>query len=503
MLQLLNILPIDCWAKAEVKASRYSKERTDWWLLRTVHDDRQVMVIGEDTDGDGVVDFIHADTTGNGMIDFSAFMQDGEWMTTNLVEAWLEINFSLPWARSAYVPYNADISFNDVKIASFVDSMPEGHYSFPIPPRAIRYPGSPENENRIEVKSEHLRGGHYVVTSNFQILYRLTVVDTFVIAESREAAEKKVYDTPGFRFKGMDLGVNSNDITISKQGELPPGERVEITANIHNLGMDPGKDITVALLQSPVGSANAIEVGRMTLPEVPLYGPKQVRFTWTAVPGEQALRVVIDPDKILEENSRFNNEALLIVKVSGKDNPPQIEITLPEEGKKFDSPKIQLEARGIDESGISLMEYRIDGGLWTQRKGADKIAEEIIIQPGEHIIYFRAVDCSGNQTEASRKISVECKRPSLTIESPAEGEVFAHNMVEVKVTLKNPEMIRTMEARAADGAWKTIDHAGQKAVVFDLAFEFGRQPLEVKVTDIAGVETVISRMVEITTQKRL
>jgi hypothetical protein len=427
---------------------------------------------------------------------------NGKWSHTNLVEAWLEVNFSLPWARSAYIPHNVDIYFNGMKIASFRDALPEGHYAFPIPPRAIRFPGGPENENCIELKSEHLRGGHYVVTSDFQVVYRLTEVDTFVIAESREAAEKKVYDTPGFRFKGMDLGVNSNDITISKQGELTPGERVEITANIHNLGMDSGKDVTVALLQAPVGAPTSIEVARMTLPEVPLYGPKQVKFTWTAIPGEQSLRVVIDPDKTLEENSRFNNEALLIVKVSGKDNPPQIEITLPEEGKKFDSPKVKLEARGIDESGISLMEYRIDGGLWIQRKGDGKISEDIIIQPGEHIIYFRAVDCSGNQTETSRRISVECIRPSIVIESPAEGEVIAQDTVTVKVALENPETIKTMEARTADGAWKTIDIAGQKSVVFELAFEFGKQSLELKVTDITGVEAVVSRMVEITAQKK-
>lgn len=494
-------LPLD-WNKADVKASRFLTGRTDWWLLRTVHVDRQFMLIGEDTDGDEIVDFIHADTTGSGRIDFSAFFKDEQWRLTNLIEAWLEVNFTLPWTRSAYVPHNADIYFNGVKIASFKEVLPEGHFAFPIPPRAIRFPGGPENENCIEVKSEHLRGGHYIVTSDFQVVYRLTEVDTFIIAESREAAEKKVYDTPGFRFKGMDLGVNSNDITISKQGELTPGEKVEITANIHNLGMDAGKDVTVALLQAPVGSPNSIEVARMTLPEVPLYGPKHVKFTWTAVPGEQALRVVIDPDKTLEENTRFNNEALLIVKVSGKDNPPQIGITLPEEGKKFDCPKVKLEARGIDESGISLMEYRIDSGLWNQRKGADIISEEIIVQPGEHIIYFRAVDCSGNQTEASRRISVACSRPSVAIESPAEGEFIAQNMVTVKVALENPETIRTMEARTADGAWKTIDLTCQKTIVFELVFEFGKQQLEVKVVDTNGVEAVASRMVEITTQNK-
>ncbi|MCU0286992.1 MAG: hypothetical protein MUF15_11405 [Acidobacteria bacterium] len=394
------------WNRAAASKKKYSTEKTDWWKIVEEIDGLQYMIIGEDTDGDGVVDFIHADTRGTGLIDFSAIRREDGWAMTNLIEAWLEIKFSLPWARTSYVPYNADIFFNDVKIASFTDSIPEGHYVFPIPPRALYDTEGPRKENKIEVNSEHLRGGHYVVTSDFKVVYRFTEVDTFVIAESREIAEKKVYETPGFRFKGMDLGVNSNDITISKQGVLSPGEKVEITADIHNFGMAPGKDITVALLQAPLDSPNSLETARVTLPEIPLYGSKQVRFNWTAVPGQQALRVVIDPDKTLEENSRFNNEALLIVKVSGKDNPPQLEITMPEEGQTFDQPKIKLEARGIDESGIALMEYRIDGGLWVQRKGADKISEDIIIQPGEHIIYVRAMDCAGHQIEVSRKINI-------------------------------------------------------------------------------------------------
>lgn len=500
-MNLINNLSID-WSKAEVKASRYAKDRIDWWLVSEIKGECRFTAIGEDTDGDGIVDFVHADTTGSGRIDFSAFRQGDNFIVTNVIEAWLEINFSLPWARTAYVPYNADIYFNDVKIASFTDSIPEGHYVFPIPPRAIYTAAGPREEHKIVVNSEHLRGGHYIVTSDFQVLYRFTEVDTYVIAESREAAEKKVYETPGFRFKGMDLGVNSNDIKISKQGILTPGERVEITADIHNFGMAPGNDIMVALLQSMVDSPNSIEVARMTLPEVPLYGAKQVRFTWTAVPGEQALRVVIDPDKTLEENSRFNNEALLMVKVSGKDNPPQLEITQPEDGRKFDNPKVKLEARGIDESGISLMEYRIDGGLWTLRKGVEKISEDITIQPGQHIIYFRATDCSGNQTEASRNITVECEKPSIIVEAPTEGEIIDQNIFMVKVVLEKPETIKTMEARVADGAWESIDCTGQKMVTFDLTFEFGKQPFEVKVTGINGVENVVCRMVEITTHKK-
>lgn len=95
---------------------------------------------------------------------------------------------------------------------------------------------------------------------------------------------------------------------------------------------------------------------------------------------------------------------------------------------------------------------------------------------------------------------MECKRPSVVIESPSEGEVIAQNVVGLIVTLENPEAIRTMETRAAGGAWKTIDISGKKTVTFDLAVEFGKQAIEVRVTDMNGVEASVSRMVEITAQ---
>lgn len=394
------------WSRAVEKASRYSKDKIDWWLVKEESDGVTYTIIGEDTDGDGRVDFIHADTEGSGRIDFSAYLREDEWVMTNLIEAWLEVNFSLPWSRSSYKRHNVDIFFNETRVASFIDELPEGHYCFPIPPRAIYFPQDKCTENRIQIKSEHLRGGHYVVNNDFQILYRMTEVDTFLVAGTREEAEKKVYDTPGFRYKGFDLSVNSNDISISKQGELAPGEKVEITANICNLGMDPAKDVVVALLQSPVESGSSIRAASVTIPEVSLYGSQKVRFEWTAVPGEQCLQVVIDPDNILEDNSCFNNKALLVVRVSGKDTPPQLEIKYPEEGKKYDNPVVRLEGQGLDESGISRMEYRVDGGLWIERKGTDKISEDISIQPGSHTIFFRAVDCAGNQAEASRNIVV-------------------------------------------------------------------------------------------------
>lgn len=487
------------WSKAQVKASRYAPDRVDWWQFTETRAGHRFMLIGEDTDGDGTVDFIHADTTGSGRLDFSAYLQEGSWFLTNLLEAWLEINFSLPWSRDNYLPHNVDIRFNGITIASFKDSLPEGHYSFAIPPRAVRFPGEAA-DNVIEVVSQHLRGGHYIITSDFQVVYRLTVVDTYIIAGSREEATQKVLSTPGFRFRGGDLAVNSNDLFISKTRDITPGERLEVKANLYNLGMDPVRDVTVAFMQTLPGGSNPVEISRLTLPEVPLYGPTAAVFSWIAVPGHHTLSVTIDPEGILADNSRFNNRALLNVWVHGKDTAPQVEISSPMAGQKFDRPEVLLEAQGIDETGILLMEYRVDGGIWEQRRGVDHLRETITVQPGDHVLHVRATDCSGNTAEDFRAITVDFPRPFISIVEPGEGFITALDRVTVVVELADPAAGKSLKASTGGGAWREIYLDGQKRVSIDLPLEFGKQMLEIKLIDRSGVETMTSRMVECTAQ---
>lgn len=70
--------------------------------------------------------------------------------------------------------------------------------------------------------------------------------------------------------------------------------------------------------------------------------------------------------------------------------------------------------------------------------------------------------------------------------------------VAVTVLLDSVAGIKTLEARAADGAWRPVACDGKDKVTFDLAVDPGRQAVEVKVVDVDGVETAVSRQVTIT-----
>ena len=87
--------------------------------------------MGDDTDGNGTIDFVHADIGQDGIYEYSALLEaDGTWSRTNLVEGWLEMGFSLPWSASAYHPHNVDILLNDTVIGQLRDTIPNGNYTF-------------------------------------------------------------------------------------------------------------------------------------------------------------------------------------------------------------------------------------------------------------------------------------------------------------------------------------------------------------------------------------
>jgi len=497
---LFKDIAID-WNAAPIKNCRYAKDKVDWWQHSITLGDSQYLLIGEDTDGDGIIDFIHADTTGSGYIDLSAFLEDDEWQITNLVEAWLEVNFSLPAARDSYVPHNVDIVLNGQTIASLKDMIPEGHFAFPIPPRVLRFPDGTEIQNQLEIKSEHLRGGHYAVTSDFQIVYRLATVDSFIIAESRDKAKDKVFSNPAFRFKNSDLLINCNDIFLSKTQNITPGENLELKANIYNLGMETASNVEVALIQSLSGGSNPLEIGRQVLNLVPLYGPSPVSFAWIAVPGVHALTVVIDPDGKLVENERKNNQALITVTVPGKDNLPQLTIISPASDQKYTDSQVSIEAKGNDESGIYMMEYRIDGGLWQKRANVDSINEVVAIQPGDHSIYFRVTDCSGQMVEDFRQINLNYQVPAFNIIQPADNADMSNKVVPFKVELSDLNKIRNIEVSINGGIWNNVGFNDNHLLTFELNLDVGKHYVDLRVIDLNGSQSTARRTLNISEQE--
>ncbi len=143
----LNPSSID-WSKWNDPEDSDNNGQIDRW---SINDDLEgILWVGDDTDGDGEIDFVHADIGDDGQYDYSAFRLEDGWEETNLVEAYLEMGFSLPWRRSAYEKHDVNIVMNGVVVASLRDQVPEGNYTFRLPPhrhqvqRSRRTRGQPD-----------------------------------------------------------------------------------------------------------------------------------------------------------------------------------------------------------------------------------------------------------------------------------------------------------------------------------------------------------------------
>ena len=83
------------WTAKENPQDMDGDGKPDRWQV--MEEKTKCLWVGDDTNGDGQIDFVHADPGATGIFEYSAFKTDSGWERTNLVEAWLELNFTLPW----------------------------------------------------------------------------------------------------------------------------------------------------------------------------------------------------------------------------------------------------------------------------------------------------------------------------------------------------------------------------------------------------------------------
>jgi len=111
-------------------------------------------------------------------------------LNPNLTQAFLVVNFDLPWDRSTYRKHNVDILVNGHQVAGLIDVIPEGRYVFPVDPTMLNYvPGGVSNNN-IHFSTRHMNGGHYLIAADFKIIHFLTYQERNVVATSQEEADR-------------------------------------------------------------------------------------------------------------------------------------------------------------------------------------------------------------------------------------------------------------------------------------------------------------------------
>lgn len=441
--------------------------------------------VGDDTNADNEVDFVHADVGDDGIFEYSALLEQDKWHKTNLVEAWLEMGFSLPWSRKSYHPHDTDIVLNGQVIGRLRDTIPEGNYSFRIPPIALRFDenGQPA-DNRIGINSKHLRGGHYVVNSDFRFKFRLTATPVWTVAKSETEARQLVSKVGGLSIDAADLSLSSSEIWLDAPADTKAGDDVTVEIPVYNLGSVAVPQADIVLLRKKHGRDRE-EIGRVTVSDIALHGGTIAKFNWKATPGSSAFYLVADPEKQVNDLDRVNNEANFFLPVKGDEKPITITFNQPQPNSTVEGPRQHLVAIINKEVGTVEPELSIDGGLWTEFPPVTgKFSAELLLQPGDHRLELRVADAGGNTTVEVLPVKVKAVQPQAHIMEPKPGESIAERHVRVVTSI--PEETELVGARASGGPWHKAVLTGNEAHL-DLPLQFGNQTIEVIVANRAGV----------------
>ena len=484
------------WSQAGDPVDTDDDGRIDRWSIDDEFEG--ILWVGDDTDGDGEIDFIHADVGSDGQYDYSAFRVEDGWQETNLVEAWLEVGFELPMKRDLYEPHDLDLIMNGRVVGEFRDALPEGNYLFRLPPTVLRFndAGEPEG-NAIEIHSRHLRGGHYYVANDFRIKLRLTGTRAWKVAESEEAAKSSIRDDEALSVAGPDYSISSAELTMT--GVPAKGAELIFSVPVRNVGATGTAAVALALMKK-TADGRMFELTRMYLEDVPLTGSAMARISWTAAVGAHSLWVQIDPDGEVGDTNAANDLAAISVVVPGDDAPPEVTIVEPADGSTVTDTVVPVVVEARDNDAVVRVEIAIDGGLPSPLRplpDGDRWAGSALLQPGSHRITATAYDASNHAVPATVTVTVDAPAPTIEITSPAGGsEIDARS---VTVTVKTEENTKLVAGRVNGGPWVPGRLNGTEGEIV-LELDFGSGNLEVMATNDRGARATARVQVQCTAQ---
>lgn len=484
------------WSKRENPVDVDGDGRADRWTLR---DTTGTLWIGDDTDADGQVDFAHADVGENGVFDYSAFKTPRGWEQTNVVEAWLEMGFALPYNRSAYEKHDADIIMNGTVIGRLRDTIPEGNYTFRIPPQVLLFSseGRPEG-NTVAVKTRHLRGGHYVVNSDYRLRFRLTATPLWSAGKTEAEARERAEKTEGVALDAPDFSVSSAELRVDAPAEIVRRTDIAVEVPMRNLGSSARGPVAVALMRM-VPNQKPVELSRVLVENPGLGAPPVVRLPWKATAGDHDLRVVVDPDSLSGDVSRSNNEAAVAVKVKGDDSPPTVRLLEPADKTVLTGTVTRLRLETSGDAGSARCELSVDGGLWQPLpRDAMLSGTSCLLQPGAHTLNLRMADDAGRKAETSGHVLVEATKPDARMVAPEAGTRVETSAVAVRMTVPADAIL--VAARVGDGGpWRKMTVSGNEAFQV-LPVRFGSQSLEGLVVGKDGAAALTTSSIECTRQ---
>ncbi len=239
----------------------------------------------------------------------------------NTLETYLEINFGLPKKKYSYRNHDIIISINSNEITRLNDTIPFGRYLFPFNPDFLHYSYNGEMvTNQIDIDTYHLNGGHYVVTTDANIIIHLNEVALPIYCQSQSEADEIVENMTDIELVHSDLGVYTNYIEIPDV--IRENDIAQINCSIINLGDITHSDVTVQLFDGDP-TLNGLQIGsNFTIPALSPSNIHKLSYSWLSSSSTEKIFVRI----VDEDNNLKNNVAYRSVSVKGVNDIPQVKL---------------------------------------------------------------------------------------------------------------------------------------------------------------------------------
>ena len=231
--------------------------------------------------------------------------------SVDVVQAVAVVEFSLPWPMEDYRAHNVHLFINGVEIGNLTDTIPDGYYIFPFNSLLLNYAPDSPSDNTITMKMDNLNGGHYVVTSNWEIILQLKQITLSVVASNETEAESLVAQLSGTVVSMPDFSISPNLSLSTPQPK--EGQTITITANVLNLGYAGMSYVPVDLYVDSTKVESAI------ISFLPAFANQTIDFVWMAARGTHSIVIVVNGAEELPESDYSNNQAQTSITVFADD----------------------------------------------------------------------------------------------------------------------------------------------------------------------------------------
>ena len=209
--------------------------------------------------------------------------------------------------------------------------------------------------------------------------------------------------------------------------------------------------------------------------------------------------------EIKAENTGASNSKQIEINILNDFENPAIEIISHSEDDVVEEITI-FEVMATDDNQIDKVQFNVNNGDWRAMYSnvddkyiASWNTQEADAGNGEHVLYFRATDKSGNHKTHTINLTVfnegDVTYPSLKIILP-EDEIY-NSRVKIEIQTDDPEGIKSVEYKVDGNDWKDMDNQnGNIFATYWTPYTDGWHDLIIRSTDNQDYSTNLSTMFE-------